>query len=353
MKKTSQQVNGKSFRKFKGPVTVAVVGAGAVGKEMVRILVERKFPMKELRILARSARTMEIDGKNYQVIEAVPDAFNGVDIALFAGTEGEKGAALTLGPEAVKRGAVIIDNGSDYRMDPKVPLVIPEINEKDLSWHKGIVANPNCTIAVMLMALAPIHRKYGVKKVIVSSYQAVSGAGAKGVDQLRTQTEEFLAQGSVKDSGIFPAPIAFNVLANNWKIEDEGYSNEEHKMIQEAKKILGDPKVQIIPTTVRVPVFNAHSESVHVEMKKKATPAQVRALLVKSPGVRVVDEKSPLNGSTCPMPMDASGKDDVLVGRIRKDPSNPKAVLFWSVGDNLRKGAALNAVQIAECLLDR
>lgn len=341
------------IKKFKGPVTVAVVGAGAVGKEMIRILEQRKFPMKELRVLARSARTLTVAGKDYQVREASPEAFDGVQIALFAGTEGEKGAALTLGPEAVKRGAVIIDNGSDFRMKKDVPLVIPEINEQDLAWHKGIVANPNCTIAVMLMAVAPIHRKYGVKKVVVSSYQAVSGAGAKGVDQLRSQTEEYLKDGAVKDPGIFPSPIAFNVLANNWKIEDEGYSNEEWKMVEEAKKILGDPKIQIVPTTVRVPVFNAHSESVHMELRKKASVSDIRKLLSKSLGVRVVDEKSPFNGHTCPMPMDASGQDDVLVGRIRKDLYDPKSVLFWSVGDNLRKGAALNAVQIAECLISR
>ena len=350
--KNSAKPNGK-FKKFKAPVTVAVVGAGAVGKEMIRILEERKFPMKELRVLARSSRALEVNGKSYQVQETKPESFDGVQIALFAGTEGEKGAAAVFGKEAVKRGAVIIDNGSDFRMDPKVPLVIPEINEKDLAWHPGIVANPNCSIAVMLMAVAPLHRKYGVKKVIVSTYQAVSGAGARAVNDLRAQSEEYLSTGAVRDPGVFPDPIAFNVLSHNWKIEEDGYSNEELKMIQEAKKILGDPSIQIIPTTVRVPVFNAHSESVYVELKKKATPAQVRQLLAKSPGLRVVDEKSPLNGKTCPMPVDASGKDDVLVGRIRRDLQNPKAVLFWSVGDNLRKGAALNAVQIAECLVEK
>ncbi len=343
----------KPFKKFKGRVTVAVVGAGAVGVEMIRILEQRKFPFSELRVLARSARTIQVDGKSYQVRETTAEAFDGVQIALFAGTEGEKGAAVTFGPEAIKRGAVLIDNGSDFRMDPNVPLVIPEINGKDVEWHNGIIANPNCTTATMLMAVGPIHRKYGVKKIIVSSYQAVSGAGAKGVTGLRSQGEEYLRDGAVKDNGIFPAPIAFNVLANNWKIEQDGYSNEELKMIWETKKILGDPKIQVVPTTVRVPVFNAHSESVYIESGKKLPLNDIKKLLRKSPGVRVVDEVTPFKGQDCPMPLTASGEDDVLVGRIRRDLNNPKAIALWSVGDNLRKGAALNAVQIAECLIEK
>jgi len=342
----------KQFKKFSPPVTVAVVGAGAVGKEMVRILEERKFPYKELRVLARSQRVLEIEGKSYQVLETKPESFQGVDIALFAGTEGEKGAAVTFGKQAAEKGTVVIDNGSDFRMDPMVPLVIPEINAKDLIWHHGIIANPNCTTAVLLMAVAPLHKKFGIKKIIVSTYQAVSGAGAKGVEDLRAQSQEFLAQGRVKDCGIFPAPISFNVLANNWKIEKDGYSNEELKVIHETKKILGDNKVQVIPTTVRVPVFNAHAESIYIETKKKVSLKEARKALEKFPGVLVVDEQSPLNGKNCPMPQEASGRDEVLVGRIRKDLKNPKALLLWAVGDNLRKGAALNAVQIAEQLIN-
>ena len=339
------------MKKFDPPVTVAVVGAGVVGKEMVRILEQRRFPMKELRVLARSSRAIEVAGKTYQVRETAPEAFDGVDIALFAGTEGEKGAAVTFGRQAVARGAVVIDNGSDFRMDPKGPLGIPEINAGDLAWHRGIIANPNCTTAVLLMAVAPIYREFGVKKIVVSTYQAVSGAGARAVEDLRGQTEEFLRNDSVRDPGCFPDPIAFNVLAHNWKIEADGYSNEELKVIRETRKILGDKSIQVVPTTVRVPVFNSHSESIYVETRKKAAPSRVRALLARSPGVTVVDEKSPRNGKVCPMPVYASGGDDVLVGRIRKDPSNPKAVLLWAVGDNLRKGAALNAVQIAERLV--
>lgn len=331
------------IKKFKGPVTVAVVGAGVVGKEMIRILVERKFPIKELRILARFARTIQVDGRNYEVRETTPEAFDGVDVALFAGTEGEKGAAVTFGQEAIRRGAVLIDNGSDYRMDPKVPLVIPEINAHDIAWHQGIIANPNCTTAVMLMPVAPIYRKFGVRRIIVSTYQAVSGAGAKAVQDLKDQAAEFLRDGKVRDSGSFPDPIAFNVLIHNWKVEKDGYSNEELKVIKETHKILGDKTIQIVPTTVRVPVLNAHSESIYVETNQKVSPAQISALLAKSPGVRLADH---------PMPLDASGKDDILVGRIRKDLFNPKAVLLWAVGDNLRKGAALNAVQIAERLVE-
>ena len=342
----------KQIKKFKGPVTVAVVGAGAVGKEMIRILEKRNYPMKELRVLARTARTLEVDGKQYLVRETTPEAFDGVQIALFAGTEGEKGAAVTFGREAIKRGAVVIDNGSDFRMDPKVPLVIPEINAADLAWHNGIIANPNCTTAVMLMPVAPIYRKYGIKRIIVSTYQAVSGAGAKAVEELKQQSGEYLESGSVRDPGSFPAPIAFNVLANNWKIEDHGYSNEELKVMKETCKILGDKFIQVIPTTVRVPIINAHSESIYLETKKPVTVSQIEKLLEKSPGVMLVNEKHPLNGHSCPMPLDASGRDEVLVGRVRKDLSNPKAILLWSVGDNLRKGAALNAVQIAECLVE-
>ena len=342
----------KEVKKFKAPVTVAVVGAGAVGKEMIRILEERKFPMKELRVLARSARTLVVDGKSYQVRETTPEAFDGVQIALFAGTEGEKGAAVTFGKEAIRRGAVLIDNGSDYRMDPKVPLVIPEVNAHDLAWHRGIIANPNCTTAAMLVPVAAIHRKVGVRKIVISTYQAVSGAGAQAVVALKRQTQEHLEKGSVSDFGVFPDQIAFNVLTNNWKIEQDGYSNEELKIIKETHKILGDKTIQVVPTTVRVPVYNAHSESVYIETRKKITPAQASKILSKTPGVRLVDEKHPLDGKTCPMPILASGRDEVLVGRIRKDLFNPKALLFWAVGDNLRKGAALNAVQIAECLVE-
>jgi aspartate-semialdehyde dehydrogenase len=330
---------------------VAVVGAGAVGVQMVRILKQRKFPVNEVRVLARSARTIEVDGERYQVTEARPESFDGVEIALFAGTEGEKGAALTLGPEAVKRGAVIIDNGSDYRMDPNVPLVIPEINGDAARGHNGIIANPNCTAAVMLMGLAPLHKAFRVKRAVISSYQAVSGAGAKGIEGLRQQTEKALKGEKITDLNGFPNQIAFNILANNWAIEEKGYSNEEWKMIKETHKILGDDSIEMAVTTVRVPTYVGHGESVWIETEKPLTAEQAREIFAKSPGVRVVDEKSPFEGATCPMPLLAEGRDESFVGRIRPDLYRKNALLFWVVGDNLRKGAALNAVQIAEHLV--
>lgn len=332
---------------------VAVVGAGAVGVEMVRILNQRNFPLEELRVLARSARTLEVDGKPYQVRETTPEAFDGIEIALFAGTEGDKGAAVTFGPEAVKRGAVVIDNGSDFRMDPEVPLVIPEINAEALQRHKGVIANPNCTTAIILMGLGPLHRAFKVKRAVISTYQAVSGAGAKGVDALRQQTEKALKGEKVTDFGGFPDRIAFNVLANNWKIEEEGYSNEEWKVIKETHKILGDSSIQVAVTTVRVPTYVGHGESVWIETEKPVTPETAREVFAKSPGVRVVDAASPLDGADCPMPIHAAGKDDSLVGRIRRDLFSRNALAFWVVGDNLRKGAALNAVQIAETLIQK
>jgi aspartate-semialdehyde dehydrogenase len=332
---------------------VAVVGAGAVGVQMVRILNQRKFPAEEVRVLARSARTLEVDGKSYQVKETTPEAFDGIEIALFAGTEGEKGAAVTFGPEAVKRGAVVIDNGSDFRMKPDVPLVIPEINAEALKIHKGIIANPNCTTAIILMGLGPLHRAFKVKRAVISTYQAVSGAGAKGVEGLKKQTEAALKGEKVSDLNGFPNPIAFNVLANNWAIEEEGYSNEEWKVIKETHKILGDPSIQVAVTTVRVPTYVGHGESVWIETEKPITPEAAREVFAQSPGVRVVDEKSPLDGVNCPMPILAEGRDESLVGRIRRDLFSKNALAFWVVGDNLRKGAALNAVQIAETLIEK
>lgn len=330
---------------------VAVVGAGAVGLEMVRILRQRKFPINELRVLARSARALTLDGETYQVRETTPAAFDNVQVALFAGTEGEKGAALTFAKEAVARGAVVIDNGSDFRMDPAVPLVIPEVNADALKNHKGVIANPNCTAAVMLMGLAPLHRAFKVRRAVISTYQAVSGAGGKAIDALKDQTRLALEGKKIEDLGGFPNPIAFNVLANNWKIEEQGYSNEEWKVIKETHKILGDDSIKIAVTTARVPSLVAHSESVWIETEKPITVEAAREVLSKAPGVRVVDEDHPFGGADCPMPLTAAGQDDAFVGRLRQDLFDRNALAFWVVGDNLRKGAALNAVQIAETLI--
>jgi aspartate-semialdehyde dehydrogenase len=331
---------------------VAVVGAGAVGVEMVRLLKKRGFPMNELRVLARSERTLVVDGETYPVRVTTPEAFAGVDVALFAGTEGEKGAAVTFGKEAISRGAVVIDNGADFRMDPQVPLVVPEVNGDALKNHRGIIANPNCTTAVLLMGLAPLHRAFGVKRVVVSTYQAVSGAGGKAIEALRDQAQKVLDGQEITDLGGFPNLIAFNVLANNWKIEEKGYSNEEWKVIKETHKML-DPEIQVSVTTVRVPTAIGHGESVWIETEKPISAESARAVLMKAPGVRVVDEDSPLDGVACPMPILAAGREETLVGRIRGDLSSDNALSFWVVGDNLWKGAALNAIQIAETLIAR
>ena len=337
-----------SVKKFR----VAVVGAGAVGVEMIRVLNRRGFPLEELRVLARTDRPLTVEGKTYAVRETTPDAFDGVHIALFAGTEGEKGAAVTFGKEAIARGAVVIDNGADYRMDPNVPLVVPEVNADALRGHKGLVANPNCTTAVLLMGLAPLHRAFGVKRAVVSTYQAVSGAGGKAIDSLKDQARRVIAGEPITDLGGFPNQIAFNVLANNWKIEDEGYSNEEWKVIKETHKML-DPRIHLSVTTVRVPTAVGHGESVWIETEKPISAASAREVLVKAAGVRVVDEQSPLDGVGCPMPLLVAGREDTLVGRIRRDLFSDHALSFWVVGDNLWKGAALNAVQIAETLIER
>src|SRR4051794_38064265 len=232
---------------------VAVVGAGAVGVEMVRVLRERSFPLKELRILARSDREMEIDGRKYVVRATTPEAFEGVDIALFAGTEGEKGAAVTFGEEAVKRGAVVIDNGSDFRMDPRVPLVVPEVNGADVERHHGIIANPNCSTVQMVHALKPIYDLSPIRRIVVSTYQSVSGAGAPAMRELDAQVKAVAAGEDLPPYQNIPAQLAMNVLAGCWKFRDNGYQDEEWKMVLETHKILHDDTIRITPTTVRVP----------------------------------------------------------------------------------------------------
>jgi len=332
---------------------VAVVGVGAVGVEMLRVLHNRKFPCGTLKVMARRPRTIVVDGRSYDVVETTAQAFDGIDIALFAGTEGEKGAAVTFGKEAVSRGAVVIDNGADYRMDPRVPLVIPEVNGDALKNHQGIIANPNCTTAVLLMPLGPLHRAFRVKRVVVSTYQAVSGAGGKAMDDLRSQAASFLKGEKVIDFGSFPDQIAFNVLANNWKIDDQGVSNEELKVVKETHKILGDDRIAVSVTTVRVPTLVGHGESVYIETEKDVTPQAAMEVLRRAPGVCVV-EADPQDGiAHCPTPLMSAGKEATFVGRVRADLFSSKALLFWVVGDNLWKGAALNAVQIAEMLIEK
>lgn len=344
--------------KKKKAYNVAVVGVGVVGQRMLRILKERNFPIKNLRVFARSARQIQVDGVNYDVQAISPDGFEGIDIALFAGTEGEKGASVTFAGEAVKRGAVVIDNGADFRMDPDVPLVVPEVNPKDAKKYrkKGIIANPNCSTIQMVVALWPIHKVAKIKRVIVSSYQAASGAGRGAVEQLFEETKEILDAGRIEpescilnhESKILPKQIAFNVFPHIGSFGEFDYTSEEWKMVRETHKIMHSDKIKISATTVRVPVRTGHAEAIYIETKKDFSLDQLKELLKNSVGIELID--SPKD-NLYPLPIDAEDKDAVFVGRIRKDPFVKNAFWLWVVSDNLRKGAALNAVQIAELLI--
>ncbi|MCO5044375.1 MAG: aspartate-semialdehyde dehydrogenase [Kiritimatiellae bacterium] len=327
---------------------VCVVGIGAVGTEMVRLLKKRHFPMKSLTILARSERIEEIDGDPIQVKVASPEAFEGMDFAFFAGTEGAKGASQTLGWEAVKRGCVVIDNGDDFRMDSRVPLVIPEINPEALREHQGLIANPNCSTIIALMPLAALHKAAKIKRIVASTYQAVSGTGAAAVKELEAQVKAW-ATGEPLPREVYPHQIAFNVLPSVGSFKDDsGESTEEIKMRKETHKILGDSSIRVGNTCVRVPVVNGHSIAMNIEFEKPLTPEQAREILKHTPGVRVVDDPKQ---AQYPMPLDASGNYEVLVGRIRKDQSSDNGLVLWCAGDNIWKGAAQNAIQIAETLI--
>ncbi|MCX6995678.1 MAG: aspartate-semialdehyde dehydrogenase [Kiritimatiellaeota bacterium] len=325
-----------------------VVGIGAVGTEMVRLLKARNFPVKALTILARSERVELIDGVRYPVQAARPEAFAGLDFVFFAGTEGAKGASQTLGWEAVQRGGIVIDNGDDFRMDPRVPLVIPEINPEALRQHQGFIANPNCSTIVALMALAPLHRAARLRRFVASTYQAVSGTGSAAIRELEAQVRAWVA-GQPLPREVYPHPIAFNVIpaVGSFK-DDSGESTEEIKLRNETHKILGDAAIRIAATTVRVPVFNGHSIALNAEFERPLSVAQARALLAQAPGVRVVDDPPQ---AVYPLPINASGCYDVLVGRLRTDPSVANGLALWVAGDNIWKGAAQNAIQIAEELL--
>lgn len=328
---------------------VCVVGIGAVGTEMVRVLRKRNFPVGNLTILARSERVETIDGVGYPVKAAAPVAFEGVDFAFFAGTEGAKGASQTLGWEAVKRGAVVIDNGDDFRMDPRVPLVVPEINPEALKDHQGLIANPNCSTIIALVALAPLHRAARLRRLVAATYQAVSGTGAPAVRELEEQARAWAAGQPLPAPQCYPHPIAFNVLAQIGSVKDDtGETTEEQKMRKETHKILGDPSIRVTSTCVRVPVFNGHSEALFAEFEKPLSPDEARALLAVAPGVKLVDD---VRKSQYPMPIAVSGEYDVQVGRIRRDPSAENGLAMFVAGDNIWKGAALNAVQIAEVLI--
>ncbi len=351
-------------------VTVAVVGAtGVVGTEMLRVLRERKFPVGGLKLLAseRSAgKRLAYNGDTYRVERLDKRSFDGVDVALFSAGASR---SLEFGPEAVKRGAVVVDNSSAFRMQPDVPLVVPEVNPHALRGHHGLIANPNCSTIVMLVALKPLHDAARITRIIVSTYQSVSGAGAKALAQLFEESKLALRQSVLtsrryalkpklsaaqrKPFAILPAQIAFNVIPQVDVFLDNGYTKEEMKMVHETRKILETPQMPVSATCVRVPVFVSHSESIWIETESPLSPEQARQLLRKAPGVRLVDE---LSASRYPMPIDSAGRDEVLVGRIRQDLATEQGrhgLTLWACGDNLRKGAATNAVQIAELLVTR
>jgi aspartate-semialdehyde dehydrogenase len=337
----------------KSKYNVAVVGVGVVGIEMLRVLKQRNFPVGELHVFARSARDIEVDGLTYSVKPISPEGFSGIDIALFAGTEGEKGAAVTYAQEAIKRGAVVIDNGADFRMDPKVPLVVPEVNAKDVKKHKGIIANPNCSTIQMVVALWPIYKKAGIKRIVVTTLQASSGAGKGAVEQLK-QEVALITQGGCEDLQVnlankaMPQQLAYNVFPHIGGFAEADYTSEEWKLVKETHKIMHDDKIKISATTVRVPVRTGHSEAVYIETAKPITPEKVKEVLSKAPGIIIIDDPK---ASLYPMPKDVEGKDGTFVGRIRKDPFVKNGLWLWVVADNLRKGAATNAVQIAECVI--
>ncbi|MCG7342921.1 aspartate-semialdehyde dehydrogenase [Sporosarcina sp. ACRSL] len=337
-------------------LNVAIVGAtGAVGTQILAKLVERNFPAKSIKLLA-SKRSAGVEitagGQTYIVEETVPESFEGVDIAFFSagGSISQKFAH-----EAVKRGAVVIDNTSAFRMDEGTPLVVPEVNPNALQEHSGIIANPNCSTIQMVAALQPIKEKFGIKRIIVSTYQAVSGAGAEAIDELEQQSKQFAERAHIK-AELLPSasaerhyPIAFNAIPQIDVFDESGYTLEELKMMNETKKIFGDQQMAVTATCVRLPVVTGHSESVYIETDDEtATVAQVRAALASAPGVVVLDDPSE---QLYPMPLFAEGKDEVFVGRIRKDPKDPAGFHMWIVSDNLLKGAALNSVQIAEELI--
>ncbi|MGG1313411.1 MULTISPECIES: aspartate-semialdehyde dehydrogenase [Cohnella] len=331
---------------------VAVVGAtGAVGEQIIRLLAERNFPIKSLKLLssARSAGTqIEFKGKTYTVEEAKPESFDGVEIALFS-AGGDVSKALI--PEAVARGAVCIDNTNAYRMDPDTPLVVPEVNIHKVAEHKGIISNPNCSTIQMVVALKPLYDRYGISRIIVSTYQAVSGAGARAINELLRQSRAVL-NGDDVNPDILPVAslpvkhqIAFNAIPQIDKFQDNGFTLEEMKMIRETKKIMGDDSIDVTATCVRIPVVYGHSESVYVELKQDFDLEEVKSLLANAPGVVLQDD--PAN-QVYPLATEAAGKNETFVGRVRRDLSNPRALNMWIVSDNLLKGAAWNAVQIAE-----
>jgi aspartate-semialdehyde dehydrogenase len=334
------------------PLSVAVVGAtGVVGRTMIRMLLEREFPFGDLRLLASARSTgtsLDVGGTSHPVREATPEAFDGVDIALFS-AGGDTSKALA--PEAARRGATVIDNSSAWRMDPAVPLVVSQVNPDDLAWHEGIIANPNCSTMQLVPVLMALRDAVGLERVVVDTYQAVSGTGGKAIDELARQVDAHVS-GRPLQATVYPHQIAFNALPQVDVFLDNGYTKEEWKLVTESRKILHLPDLRVSCTAVRVPVFVAHSEAVHVETTDPVTPERARTLFAAVPGVVVQDDPGT---STYPLATNAAGTDEIYVGRVRQDESidGGRGLAFWVVSDNLRKGAATNAVQLAELLVER
>lgn len=333
-----------------GKLVVAVVGAtGAVGREMLKTLHERNFPATEIIPFAseRSAGTKVPYGEAELIVrELKEDVFAGIDLAIFSAGGG---TSEKFAPHAAAAGCVVVDNSSAWRMDERCPLVVPEVNPEHLNAHQGIIANPNCSTIQMMVVLKPLHDAASIKRVVVSTYQAVSGTGQKAIAELETQVRQMFNM-QEPDVNVYPYRIAFNVLPHIDSFMPNDYTKEEMKMVHETIKILGDPRVKVTATCVRVPVFYSHSESLNIETEKKLSPAQARAILAQAPGVQVYDNPQE---KMYPMPIDATGEDITFVGRIREDETIKNGLNMWVVSDNIRKGAALNAVQIAETLLER
>lgn len=329
---------------------VAIVGAtGLVGREFIKVLEQRSFPVASISLLASDrshGKKLFFAHKEVEVIEANHESFKGVDIALFsAGADVSK----HLTPIAVRSGAVVVDNSSAFRMEPDVPLVVPEVNPEDIRLHRGIIANPNCSTIQMVVALYPLHRVNPIKRITVATYQAVSGTGYAAVEELTLQSKQILTGDNVIPH-VYPHQIAFNLLPEIDVFFDAGYTKEELKMIMETRKIMHAEDIAISATCVRVPVFTSHSEAIHVEFTQPMSPEDARSILASAPGIKVLDDPTV---SLYPQPWAAAGTDDTFVGRIRKDASHPNGLVMWVVADNLRKGAALNAVQIAEEMIKR
>ena len=339
---------------MRNPPNIAILGAtGAVGQEFIRLFKERNFPFSSLKLLASAksaGKKLQVCGKDYVVEEATPESFEGIDIALFAGGK----ISGVLAPEAVKRGAIVIDNSSTFRMDPKVPLVIPEINPEDIAKHQGIIANPNCSTIIMLMALKPIYDISPIKRIIVSTYQAVSGAGKDGIDELFKEAEAVFT-GKEYVPHILPSSglpkhyqIAYNLIPQIDVFLENQYTKEEMKMVHETHKIFHDDTIQITPTAVRVPVVRSHAESIYIETEDVISVDKIKQAISDFKGVVLVDD---VDNQIYPMPLDTSDKTDVAIGRIRKDLFNDKGISLWVCGDQIRKGAALNTLQIAEYII--